>query len=553
MRPRPSTPSLLALLGSLLVVASPPATASGPVPRGTPDAVIDLGTRDGIALVDSAWRYHDAEVVPIEFPRPGPDRKPSGAPGRTFDVEPHAGAADFDDAGWEVIDPTTLDQRRGGGRVSFNWYRLRLRIPERVGDFDPTGATVVFQVTVDDYAEVWVDGALPWVLGQSGGTVIGGFNTPNRVVLTRDARPGQTIQVALFGINGPISLSPTNYIWVRGASLEFHRGPRVVPALAVPTRVERFDPALDAIVAPGTALEHLAEGFQFTEGPLWRAAGGDLLFSDPTANRIYRWSADDGLSVFREQSGYAGTDVADYGQPGSNGLAVDPQGRLTIAEHGNHRISRLEPNGTLTVLADRYQGQRLNSPNDLVYRSDGALYFSDPPFGLPRFFDDPRKELPWSGVFLWKDGVLSAQATDLTGPNGLAFSPDERFLYVTNWDERRKVVMRYAVRADGTLGTGATFFDMGTAPEPEALDGIKVDGRGNLFVSGPGGLWIIAPSGTHLGTVRGPELPANMAWGDDGRTLYLTARTGLYRLRLREAGTPGLRLAEPSTSKGAQS
>jgi gluconolactonase len=243
--------------------------------------------------------------------------------------------------------------------------------------------------------------------------------------------------------------------------------------------------------------------------------------------------------VFRAKSGYRGVDIGEYRQPGSNGLTLDREGRVTINEHGNRRVTRLEKNGTLTVLADRYEGRRLNSPNDLVYKSDGALYFTDPPFGLPRFHDDPRRELPFAGVFRYADGRLHLLAADLEGPNGIAFSPGERYLYVTNWDVKKKVVMRYEVTPDGGLANGRVFFDMTGAPGEEALDGLKLDQRGNLYVSGPGGLWILSPEGRHLGTIRMPELPANFAWGDDdGRTLYLTARTALYRVRL---GIPGVR------------
>ncbi|HET6371730.1 MAG TPA: SMP-30/gluconolactonase/LRE family protein, partial [Candidatus Polarisedimenticolia bacterium] len=188
---------------------------------------------------------------------------------------------------------------------------------------------------------------------------------------------------------------------------------------------------------------------------------------------------------------------------------------------------------------DRHEGKRLNSPNDLVHKSDGALYFTDPPFGLPKFHDDPRKELPYSGIFRLAGGKLELLGTDLSGPNGLAFSPDEKYLYVDNWDVKRKVVMRYEVRPDGTLAAGKVFFDMKDAPEEAALDGLKVDRKGNLYVSGPGGLWIISAAGKHLGTIKTPELPANFAWGDDdARTLYMTARTGLYRMRL---SIPGIR------------
>jgi gluconolactonase len=213
------------------------------------------------------------------------------------------------------------------------------------------------------------------------------------------------------------------------------------------------------VIPRDATVEKLAGGFGFTEGPVW-SPEGFLLFSDPNENRIYRWSPDGQVSVYRTNSGYTGMDIAEYGQPGSNGLAIDRDGRLTILEHGNRRVTRLEKNGTLTVLADRYEGHRLNSPNDLVYKSDGALYFTDPPFGLPKAFDDARKELPYSGVFRFADNRLTLVAKDLMGPNGIAFSTDEKSLYVTNWDTAHKVVMRYDVMADGRLTNGKVFFDM---------------------------------------------------------------------------------------------
>jgi gluconolactonase len=230
-------------------------------------------------------------------------------------------------------------------------------------------------------------------------------------------------------------------------------------------------------------------------------------------------------------------DIGEYNQPGSNGLAIDRDGRLTINEHGNRRVTRLEKNGAITVLADRFDGRRLNSPNDLAYRSDGSLYFTDPPFGLPKVFDDRRKELPFSGVYRVAGGTVSLVSRELTGPNGIALSPDERFLYVGNWDEKKKVVMRYELLPDGSAASGIVFFDMTGAAGEDAIDGVKTDQLGNVYVSGPGGLWIISPDGRHLGTIDGPEHIHNFAWGDaDGRTLYLTARTGLYRLRLNVSG-----------------
>jgi gluconolactonase len=508
-------------------------------PDGKPDAIVDLRTQDGVQLVQGEWRYSDARLIEVGFNAAGADMKPTGPPIRTHDVEPKAGAMDFDDSSWQVLDPTALEERRSTGRVAFNWYRIDVTMPESVGAFDPTGATLVFEIVVDDYAEVWVDGQLPRPLGQSGGPLVAGYNVPNRMVLGRDVRPGQQFQIAVFGINGPVSEPPANYIWIRSATLKFYQ-PEPLPGVG---EVVRLDPALDRIIAAGARIEKVAEGFTFGEGPVWNQAGA-LLLSDPNENTIYRWTEDGGITVFRANSGYTGADIGQYGQPGSNGLTFDPEGRLTIAEHGNHRISRLERNGVLTVLADSYEGRRLNSPNDLVYRSDGTLYFTDPPFGLPEFFDDPRKELPYSGVFLYRDGRLRLEATDLTGPNGVAFSPDEKFLYVTNWDTAKKVVMRYPVNFDGSLGTGEVFFDMTSAPGEEALDGIKVDQAGNLYVSGPGGAWIISPEAKHLGTIKAPELPANFAWGEaDGRTLYMTARTGLYRIRTQ---IPGIRPAMAS-------
>lgn len=462
--------------------------------------------------------------------------RPSGAAIKTYDVTPKAGAADVDDSGWEVLDPTTLEARRSTGKVSFNWYRMKVTIPDKIGAFPTTGTTAVFEIVVDDYAEVWVDGKLPRVLGQPGGAMIAGYNVPNRVILSHHVQPGQQIQLAVFGINGPLSEPPANFIWIRSATLDFYKMPQDVPVHVVPGNVLKLDPRLDAIVPPAPRIEKLADGFTFTEGPVW-IPEGHLLFSDPNTNAIYRWAPDIGVALFRTKSGYTGMDIGDYRQPGSNGLTLDRDGRLSICEHGNRRITRIERNGTVTVLAERYEGKRLNSPNDLVYKSDGALYFTDPPFGLPQVEADPRKELPFSGIFRLADGRLQLLSTELKGPNGLAFSPDEKFLYVANWDVNKKVVMRYDVRDDGSLGNGQVFFDMTGAAGEEALDGLKVDQQGHLYVSGPGGVWILSPAGTHLGTLHLPELPANFAWGDsDGKTLYMTARTGLYRLRVNIPG-----------------
>ncbi len=508
-------------------------------PYGRPDATIDLRTNEGVQLVKGQWRYSDVKVINADSRGPGADLKPSGAPIKTYDYAPHAGAADFDDTKWSRIEATSLDARRAGGKVCFNWYRINITIPEKVAALVTAGTTVVFEIVIDDYAEVWVNGKLPGVLGQSGGSVVKGFNAPNRVTLTRDAHPGDKFQIAVFGFNGPISRSPKNFIWVKSATLDYYGKGHGTGLLEVETKINRLDPTLDALISPGTKIEKLAGGFLFTEGPVWARDGGYLLFSDPNNNLIYRWSQDDGVSIYRTHSGYTGMDIGEYGQPGSNGLTLDREGRLTINEHGNRRVTRLEKNGQLTVLADRYQGKRLNSPNDLVYRSDGALYFTDPPFGLPKFFDDPRKQLAFSGVFCLINGELKLVSTDLTGPNGLAFSPGEKYLYVDDWDDKRKVILRYTVHPDGTLSDGRVFFDATSELGEDAWDGMKVDQKGNLYLSGPGGLWIISPEGKHLGTIVGPEHPHNLAWGDeDGKTLYLCAQTGLYRVRV---NIPGIR------------
>ncbi|HET9437781.1 MAG TPA: SMP-30/gluconolactonase/LRE family protein, partial [Gaiellaceae bacterium] len=447
---------------------------------------------------------------------------------------------------WATLGPEETMRRLANGRVCFNWYRLAVTVPERIGDLDPTGATIVFEVVIDDYAEIWVDGRLPLALGQAGGQVVGGFNVPNRVLLSKDVRPGDRFQIAVFGINGPISASPANYIWMRSASIDLYTAERARTTEGAELRIERVEPDIDDIVPEDAVLERVAGGFEFTEGPVWTHDGA-LLFSSPNTNVIYRWTPAGSVDVCRPKSGYSGVDIGRFFQPGSNGLTFSPDGLLTICQHGNRRVVRVNPHGDVTVLADSYRGRRLNSPNDLVYRSDGTLYFTDPPFGLPEGFDDPKKELPFSGVFRVRDGEVELVSDALEGPNGVAFSPDERHLYVGNWDPERKIVVRYDVDQEGDLSNGIVFHDMTgsddmTGSEDEdAIDGIKVDEAGNVYVCGPGGIWILSPAGEHLGTFILPEAPHNLAWGDDdGRGLYVTAETSVYRIRL---NVPGIRPA----------
>ncbi len=501
-------------------------------------ATIDLTTQSGVELVKGAWRYSDVQLVPTKHRAPDANGQPTGAPVDTWDYQPHAGSRDFDDSSWSTLDPATLSARRGHGRISFNWYRIAITVPRAVDGVDVSGANLEFATSLDDYAEVWVDGELSRLTGQSGGSVVAGWNAANRLLIGRNVKPGQKIQLAIFGINGPISDPPANFIWLRLAKLTFRPGsdgPVAVPPQEVNVRVIRNDPAIDAIVPANAKIFKLAEGFQFTEGPVWQRHEQRLLFSDPNANRIYAWDErTHDLRPFLENSGYTGSDVAEFGQPGSNGLTLDGQGRLTINQHGNHRVVRVEADGSQTVLADSYQGKRLNSPNDLVYAADGAVYFTDPPFGLPKFYDDPRKELSFSGIYRTFRGRTTLLSDELKGPNGIAFAPGGKSLYVGNWDPQHKVVLRFPVRRDGTLGASETFADLTQeVPGEEALDGIKIDTAGNVYLAAPDGLRIYSASGQHLGTVVAPRPIHNFAWGgDDGKTLYLTARDRLYRIAL---------------------
>jgi gluconolactonase len=480
---------------------------------GRPDAIVDLQTEAGVALVGGQWRYSDATVEGVGFVELGSPEDPLGpgtVPNRTFDIAPHAEAADFDDSDWTVLAPEDTMRRLANGRVCFNWYRIAVTLPDRIGDTDVSGSTVVFEVVIDDYAEVWVNGELPHALGDTGGPVVAGFNAPNRVVLTRDARPGDTFVIAVFGINGPISSAPANYIWMRSATLDLYARARA--------REE---------------LEVVAAGFEFTEGPVW-SPDGALLFSSPNTNSIYRLDPELGrVTLFRPKSGYTGVDIGRYHQPGSNGLSFDPAGRLVICQHGNRRVIRVNPHGDTSVIADSYDGRQLNSPNDVVCRSDGSVWFTDPPFGRPGMAGDPDRELDFSGVFrVSPEGEMVLIDDTLQGPNGIAFSPDERVLYVGNWDPESKVVVRYELSADGDLLDRSVLFDMTDAPGEDAIDGIKVDVAGNLHVCGPGGIWVISPEGERLDLIELPEAPHNLAFGGaDSRDLYVTALTSVYRLR----------------------
>jgi gluconolactonase len=318
--------------------------------------------------------------------------------------------------------------------------------------------------------------------------------------------------------------------------------------------LEKIDPAFDSLAPAGTTIEKVGTCCKWLEGPVWvhfESIWGYLLFADIPGNRILKWKSDGNMTTFMEKSGYQG-DSFTGPEPGSNGMTVDRHGRLTVAGHARRNVYRLEhlsANATITVLADHYQNKRLNSPNDLVYARDGSLYFTDPPYGLPKQDDtDPQKELDFNGVFRIRDatthragsspdpGKLDLLIKDLTRPNGICFSPDEKILYIAVSDPQHKVWMRYDVKPDGTVANGSVFYDATSAPGDGGPDGIKVDKEGNLYGAGPGGVWVFSPAGKHLGTFNIPERVANCNWGDDGHTLYITASSSLYRVRLSVAG-----------------
>lgn len=513
-----------------------------------PQAIADLKTNRGAALINAKWYVQLAHLQDKDFRLPGPQTGggdalplyPTGTAIKTHSLHPQIGADDFEN-GFKEITPTQLDERQGTGLFSFVWYKVELTIPPFMAKLNTSGTTAVFEIVVDDYSEIWVNGKQMVGFGQSGNGLIAGYNTRNRVILTDNAIPGEKFVIHVLGINGPVGKLPDNYIWVRNAVVDFYtNGLSAKAEWKDIGKIYTIDEKLNSIITPGTKIEKIADGFSFTEGPVWHP-DGYLLFSDPNTNTIYRYNPKNhNITVYMSHSGYTGADIGEYHQPGSNGLTIDKEGRLIVAQHGNRRIIRHEKKGPVTILSDKYDGKRLNSPNDVVLRSDGTVYFTDPPYGLPGFYNDTRKETPHQGVYMIKDGKTILLSTDLGGPNGIAFSPDEKYLYITNWDirdiHRTKTLWRYEVQKDGSLKNGKVFFDWNLTEDDEALDGIKVDKEGNLFVSAPGGLWIVSGEGKLLGKIVTPERPANMAWGDDGKTLYLTAHTSLYKIRINTGG-----------------
>jgi gluconolactonase len=319
-------------------------------------------------------------------------------------------------------------------------------------------------------------------------------------------------------------------------------------------KIVRLDPRFDKIIPKDAQLEKIAGGFIWTEGTVWVKNGGYLLFSDIPNNVVMKWKEGEGATKFVFPAGYTGKKPrggkpAD--EPGSNGLSIDPQGRLTLCEHGDRRVARIEAKlaadtkpliGAMkkTTLAYQHGGKRLNSPNDMAWHSSGDLYFTDPPYGLPKIWDDPGRELDFCGVYLLKpDGTLTLLTKEMSRPNGIALSPDEKTLYVANSDPLRPVWMSFPVKSDGTIGDGKVFFDAGDsvkAKKPGLPDGMKVDIHGNLFATGPGGLHVFAPDGALLGTLDTGVPTANCAFGDDGSTLYVAANHDIGRIKTTTKG-----------------
>lgn len=303
--------------------------------------------------------------------------------------------------------------------------------------------------------------------------------------------------------------------------------------------IERLDPALDALIPRDAKIEVLAKGLDWSEGPVWSKRDRCLYFSDVPQNVIYRWTEKDGLSVHLKPSGYWGA-TPRGNEPGSNGLTFDPQGRLVACQHGERRVARLEKDGQWTTLADRYDGKRFNSPNDLTFDAQGNLFFTDPPYGLEGKLEDPKKELPFQGVYrLTPDRKLTLVTRDIKFPNGVALSPDEKTLYIAESNQEKPQVWAFDLKPDGSVSNQRVFFDASalTAKKLKGLpDGLKVDQQGNVWLGGPGGILILSPQGKHLGTLLTNEATANCAWGDDGSTLYFTADMYLCRIKTTAQG-----------------
>ena len=338
--------------------------------------------------------------------------------------------------------------------------------------------------------------------------------------MTRLSRPGLVTGVALALLAGPAAGQPT-----KGETLG---------------TVERIDKGLDAVLPEGAVIEMLVPNkFDWSEGPVWDKANRRLLFSDIPKNMVWQWSPAGGLKEFLKPSGYTGTETFTGREPGSNGLAFNKAGELLLCMHGDRRLAKWV-DGKFVTLADKYMGKRLNSPNDLTIMANGDIYFTDPPYGLPGIMKDPNKELDFQGVYRYSaKGELTLLTKEMTRPNGIALSPDEKTLYVANSDPEQAIWKAFPVKADGTLGEGKVFFDSTAAvkeKKPGLPDGLKVSQDGTIWATGPGGVYVFSPDGKHLGTLATGVPTANCGFGDDGSTLYITADKSLVRVKTKVKG-----------------
>jgi len=303
--------------------------------------------------------------------------------------------------------------------------------------------------------------------------------------------------------------------------------------------IERKDPKLDALIPKDAKIEVLAGGMKWTEGPVWDKKASALLFTDIPNNRVMKWSQRDGLMEFLKPSGYTGREKFEGYEPGANGLAFDRAGNLILCQHGDRRVARLK-DGKFETLIDKYMGKRLNSPNDLVFHSSGDLFFTDPPYGLPKIEKDPAKELDFQGVYrLSPKGELTLLTKEMSRPNGIGLSPDEKTLYVANSDPDQAIWMAFPIKGDGTLGAGKVIHDAtaeAKAKKPGLPDGLKVDQKGNIFATGPDGVFVFAPDHTYLGKIVIGDRNANCAFGDDGTVLYICANDKLVRIKTTTKG-----------------
>jgi gluconolactonase len=449
-------------------------------PFGEPIAVVDLMDADAAASVAVAWRFVDASIVEIDSNDPGPDLRPTGPPVRSHDVTPRPRAPGWDEAAWTPIEPSALGARRGHGHFALGWFRASLTLPSRIGTTDIAGTTVVFEIVADDYSEVWVDGHLSASPGDAGGGPVSGFNAPNRVVLTRDAEPGHTYDVAVLAMNAPLSVSPPNFLWVRSAVLDVY-APR----------------------SPAAGLEAIATGFSGLRAMAWTDDG--LLFCDARANTIYRYDpAQERIGVWRSHSGSMAADIGASDEPGATGLAVDANERVLIVQPASARLVRIERTGAVTVLADALEGAPLSGLRTVAIDAPGMIWLTSS-----------------TGVLrVDGEGAVTMAARE-AAPSALAIDHDGGALFVATGAR----VVRRAIQDDG-LGSATTVIDLG-ASSP-TIRGLVVGRDGDLWLASAAGITHAAADGHVLTVVHIDEPATALAWGEG--TLFVAGETSLYRL-----------------------